>query len=198
MYLSFFFPSVSKHSSILHEYAVEKDFQQVMKLKIDYQLENGSISFLFRSSTSNLSIRGRIRICKGFFLGLIAVSRFANKIKHFESTKAYLLYVAMNMHRFPPGIKKLVLFTRNDITETTIDWKRRNKPLGKRIGEMNYPFAGVFLDVNGKNVGFHESEKVLDAHFCCLIFCSAFRFLSDISYFISLLLPRESQRESKK
>lgn len=111
------------------------------------------------------------------------------------------------MHRFPPGKYenvsthelKVVLFTRNDLTETKIDWKRRNKPLGKQIGEMNYPFAGVFLDVNGKNVGFHESEEVLDSHFCCLIFCSArsFRhvlfYFSYISYIASLLLPRERE-----
>lgn len=40
----------------------------------------------------------------------------------------------------------------------------------KKTSWRNYSFPGVFLDVNGKDVRFHESEKVLDAHFRFLIF----------------------------
>lgn len=65
MYLSFFFPSVSKHSSILHEYAVKQKVQhQVMKQKCDDWFH---LSFFSSESNS-----------KTGFLALIAIKRFSN------------------------------------------------------------------------------------------------------------------------
>lgn len=56
----------------------------------------------------------------------------------------------------------------------------------KKTIRGNYSFSGVFLDVNGKDVRFHESEKILDAHFRFLIFFFL-GFFQDLSYLFFFL-----------
>lgn len=39
-------------------------------------------------------------------------------------------------------------------------------------GGVFYALAGILLDVNGFDIGFHEPEKVFDTHFLFPTFCA--------------------------
>lgn len=63
------------------------------------------------------------------------------------------------------------------------------KQLKENGGVDNYSFAGIFLDVNGFNVGFHESEKIFNTHFLLLFdYLQEFATLFVGLYFISFVI----------